>query len=328
MNAFITLLLLLVGRSIFASLLVAPQVDVVVELKSISPVIISDSRIYLSDLFECVRGDMCEELASVDLGAGPSPGQWSSFNTDSLMGTLKDEGYRLRLNLSGPRRIRVRNPGQRIDEEKVVEDLRQQLVEKDSLQHKIDIDKISIIGQRLQNAGSYTYTLLDVDTFVGDVLNKRKIFHKVAIIAFNETAGMSSVLRATLRSVLTMKILITNSIVKKNERFTKKNSLLKWRRVQGREKLVNDFSEAKGKVSARALPAGRKILKSDFMLPRVIERGDSVKVAIVKNNITVTGLGTAMGSGARGEVIPVKLKGQKSHLQMTVIDAGSGRVML
>lgn len=328
MNKFITLLLLLVGRSIFASLLVAPQVDVVVELKSISPVIISDSRIYLSDLFECVGDDICEELASVDLGAGPSPGQWTSINTNSLMGVLKNEGYRLRLNLSGPRLIRIRNPGQRIDAEKIAEDLRQQLVEKDSLRHRIDIDKISIIGQRLQYSGSYTYTLPDVESFVGDVVNNRKSFHKVAVIAFNETTGLSSMLRVTLRSVLTMKVLITNSIIKKNEGFTKNNAKLKWIRVQEREKLVNDFSEAEGKVSARALPEGRKILKSDLMLPRVIEKGDSVKVAIVKKNITVTGLGTAMGSGARGEVIPVKLKGQKSHLQMTVIDAGSGRVVL
>lgn len=90
------------------------------------------------------------------------------------------------------------------------------------------------------------------------------------------------------------------------------------------EMSLTDPRELIGAEARRRLPPGRVLTSRDIGPPRLVRRGQPVRVVYADNGLKLTALGTARDDGAFGE--PVRVVNPESNLQIHGIASGPAEV--
>jgi|TARA_R100000049_G_C1955640_1_gene109681 flagella basal body P-ring formation protein FlgA len=85
--------------------------------------------------------------------------------------------------------------------------------------------------------------------------------------------------------------------------------------------------QAAGMEARRTLRAGLPVRASDLAEPRLVKRGEAVKISLREGALTITVLGRALGDAALGEQVRVFSEATNQTLQGVVEDAGVVRVL-
>ena len=85
--------------------------------------------------------------------------------------------------------------------------------------------------------------------------------------------------------------------------------------------------QAAGMEARRTLRAGQPVRASDLAEPRLVKRGETVKISVREGALTITAMGRALGDAALGEQVRVFSEATNQTLQGVVEDAGTVRVL-
>ena len=85
--------------------------------------------------------------------------------------------------------------------------------------------------------------------------------------------------------------------------------------------------QAAGMEARRTLRAGLPVRASDLAEPRLVKRGEAVKINLREGALTITAMGRALGDAALGEQVRVFSEATNQTLQGVVEGAGNVRVL-
>ncbi|MCD1623236.1 flagellar basal body P-ring formation chaperone FlgA [Citromicrobium bathyomarinum] len=85
--------------------------------------------------------------------------------------------------------------------------------------------------------------------------------------------------------------------------------------------------QAAGMEARRTLRAGMPVRASDLAEPRLVKRGETVKISVREGALTITAMGRALADAALGEQVRVFSEATNQTLQGVVEGAGTVRVL-
>ncbi|HHF2888102.1 TPA: flagellar basal body P-ring formation chaperone FlgA [Vibrio diabolicus] len=113
-------------------------------------------------------------------------------------------------------------------------------------------------------------------------------------------------INVTIKSSLTLPVLVATTTVGRNEVVTAKHVKLETRTISRQDDFYTRPGQAIGLETSRRLRAGQVVNPSNLSAPPLIEKGNEVIVIASKNGFSASTKGVALEDGAKGQQIEVE----------------------
>lgn len=113
-------------------------------------------------------------------------------------------------------------------------------------------------------------------------------------------------INVTIKSSLTLPVLVATTTVGRNEVVTAKHIKLETRTISRQDDFYTSPEQAVGLETSRRLRAGQVVNPSNLSAPPLIEKGNEVIVIASKNGFSASTKGVALEDGAKGQQIDVE----------------------
>lgn len=85
---------------------------------------------------------------------------------------------------------------------------------------------------------------------------------------------------------------------------------------------LRSLAELDGMEAVRRLPAGRPVLRNGLQQPRMVRRGEPVRISFVRGGLRLSVTGTALDDGALGATVRASNLTSARQVQGRVVAAG------
>jgi len=310
----------------------APQVPLAATLSFKPNAEVEGERLYLGSLADCQgMREICSEVYGIDLGPSPEPGRTVTWHPDKIKGILSKEWPNADIRIAGAKVTKITATSIPLTEDKVEAALRSLLDDQfteDSLL-KVTVDKVMLPpGLRLR-PGEYIIEFPDLTREhleAPDWVIKRLSGNIRLTFVCRQLGGDESrtVLSASVHLSVQALTPVLSKPLAKGDELTESN-LTSEMITLGRTgtHFVSHFDEIKGRRLRRPLPAGSPILPSDIELPRLVHRGQMVRLKVDGDNVAISGSVKLMADGVTGQVIDAQYPATKKKMRVRVIDANT-----
>ena len=257
---------------------------------------VSGSRIRLGDVAE-IDGTESEvaALSSLDLGRAPSPGSRYRMVGSRIQRRIGEKAPSATLEI--PERIEVVTPFSSVSEELLQAEVAASIFD------RVDEKKFVLADFRLLGRNRFPEGSLELGEPALSI-TKSRVRGKVAVFSNGKPAGH---LRITARldrevpAVVPMRTVEAGTVLSRSDLVVR---ILPESEVP--EDAVQNLEDAIGKRVVRRLRAERPVSRKKIAAPRVVARGDRVRLVARSGNLTVTSEGEVLENGGTGDRIRVE----------------------
>jgi len=297
----------------------------VIEIRILPESVVYNSQYTLGDIAELDGFDVdaIQELAKIGIGMSPIAGHSHYISQRQIESKIKNRFPRHQLNITVPPKSMVSRASVKISAEQI-----QQIIE----------------GEIRKQYSTYDEVKITIKTRLKDVfLPKGKASYDIANIAKTGLIGGYStwVLNLKLDEKPVKKLMIRAKVQVYGDVQVASNQIQKGTLVGAEDVKTVKKDISKERIGYMAEPevivgqqARRDIFKNEAIkdhlveAPVILQKGDPVKVVYQTKNLKLTNLATAMRSGRKGDVIPVRTLNGKTTIYAVVIDSNSVEIAL
>ena len=317
-------------RTFSVFFLVVFSIQALAEIDEIEIRVLPDSIVYqeyytLGDIAELDGFDVetIQKIAKIQVGKSPLPGRSYLISRGTIQKKLKGKFSKKKLNLIFPKKPTVNRASLKIS--------------------ATQLQKI-ILSEIKSHFSNYEDIKVTVKTKLKDVyIPKGKASYKIKRIGKNNNIGGYSSWMLTLmldqkpaKKVLIRakvdvfdKVLVAKGVISKGSKIEQED-LVEIKKNISREKIGFQANTdlVVGKHARRNIFENEAIKNSLVEQPIIIEKGMPVRVVYKTRKLMLTNTATAMKSGRRGDVIPVRTLRSKKIVYTVIVDSKNVEVAL
>jgi flagella basal body P-ring formation protein FlgA len=126
-----------------------------------------------------------------------------------------------------------------------------------------------------------------------------------------------------VRAQVSARVLVAAADIPANKPIAEADLVLERRDLGAVTDAVGDPALAAGQTSRRSLHAGDVLRKGWLMAPVLVRRGDTVRLVVQREQVTVSIVGEALDAGGRGDLVRVRNSSTRQIVSARVTGAGT-----
>lgn len=139
------------------------------------------------------------------------------------------------------------------------------------------------------------------------------------LIKIKRADGVVEEINAKYSEAVSIPVLIVP--LSKGDVITPENvSSIKFPKNRDTTHIIKDIEEVNGLVARKKVMAGRPMLISDFSKPTILPKGKIIKMAYIKNALSIETSAISLESGGEGDIIKVRGQDSNKVIQARVIN--------
>ena len=301
---------------------IAPQVMIPLEIILKKNVRVSMDRIYLDNLSEC-RGLGCSEIFAIDVGASPSPGKTRKILLNDVRNIVKNKLGHFEVKFSGSQAVTVSADAKEIGYDLFYQRLDEEMNRYNDDKLRIRIEKIRLKKMKiLVRPGklelSPTLSAYDEDHSHLCFGEKEIIFDiKIKGHDFLDSSKKEMIFA---RFKCEKKFPVTKNKMAKGRIFLAADLQFRWYQFKGAKlNYLNNKLHIIGREAKRNIRKDMRIRPYDIEIPKLVRRGDKVKLLIEGKGLNLATTGKAIDDGRGGDQITVVHSLTKKKLEGEVV---------
>lgn len=310
-------------------LIMAPQVKEMATFTFKPTLETAKLRLILGDMATCQgMGSICDEAYGVDMGPSPDPGKTTTIMQGKLNAMLVKEWPEANIEVQGAKSIKILSTYAELAEDEVLAALASVLEARfaASARFKPEIEKLNVSSNIKLRPATYH---IEFRTLQGDqttnpdwiAKNLSGPQHLTAYCVFEDGLPEKEfTVQATF--ALQQKLPVPNRALEKGEIIGNDELTTVWIPV-GRTaaKFAFENSELVGRRLKRAAVAFRPIDANQVEIPKIVKRGQLLKLVMKGKGLDVTGQVIAQGAAGYGQTVDAIYPATKKRLRVRVLDA-------
>ncbi len=302
-------------------LAVAPQVRPSATFTFKATVEATKPRLTLAEMAECEgMSQVCDEAYAVDFGQSPEPGKTLTLTHDKLELLLVKEWPDADVTAAGSRVVKVVSTFSELQDDEVLAALNSaisaQLAEAENF--KLEIERLTIAKNTKLRPAAYRIE------FPGLNLRALSGTHRIAARCIFEDGLPEKEFAVQVTFDLKQKLPVTTRALDKGEVIQASDLTEKWVQVgRNAAKFAQKASELVGRRTKRPAQAFHPLEVTQVEVPKIIKRGQLVKLIMKSKGLDVSGQVIAQGEGGYGQTLDAIYPATKKRLRVRVVDSST-----
>ncbi len=310
----------------------APQVPLSATFTFKALVETAKPRLFLGDLATCAgMASICDEAYGVDVGPSPEPGKSQVLHQDRLSAMLAREWPDASLAVQAPKVVKITSTFAEIDEQEILGALKAAVDGRLQGQdrYQLTVEKLALSQAVKLRPGAFH---LEFPSLKGDfgsnsewlAKNLAGTQHLEVQCIYDDLAdgGRSFTVQATF--ALKQKLPVAARALDKGEVIRAEDLADEWVEMNHNStKLAISDVQLVGRRLKRPVPAMKAIEVSQVEVPKVVKRGQLLKLVVRGKGLDVSGQVVAQGDGGSGQTIEAVYPATKKRLRVRVIDSST-----
>lgn len=302
-------------------LAVAPQVKSAATFTFKAQVEANKPRLTLGEMADCQgAAKVCDEAYAVDFGPSPEPGKTSTLNHDKLSVMLAKEWPDVDVTVAGPKLVKVVSTFSELQEDEVLAALNAQIstqLEGED-NYKVEVERLSIAKNTKLRPAAYhvEFPGLNAKSLSGTHrLTARCVFEDglpEKEIAVQATFGLRQKLPVTARALDKGEVIQADDLTEE------------WVAIgRNASKFALKPEHLIGRRTKRPAAAFHPLEVTQVEVPKIIKRGQLVKLVMKSKGLDVSGQVIAQGEGGYGQTLDAVYPATKKRLRVRVVDSST-----
>jgi len=289
-----------------------------VEIRILPETIVYNDTYMLGDIAEIDGFDveLIQKLAKVSIGKSPLAGRSVSVSKSGILSKLRHAFKGKEFIVDAPYRSMVSRASLKISSEQLEKVILTEVRKKYAHYDDAKVTVVSNLKDEYLPKGNISYEISKIgnsDVIGGtsswalqlklDQKNRKKILVRVKVEVREN-------------------VLVANKKIKKGTNITKED-LVRIKKDVSRERKSAIFNEKLiiGKQARRDIPKREAVKPNLVQRPVVLKKGEAVKLVYENKMMRLTNLATAMKSGKKGDMIPVRTMKGKKTVYAVIVDS-------